>query len=608
MANEAYDAAQVYLSNMLTYGTNYLGQLSAINYSAPTLSVTWSSLAPPTLPDVVPDGYLAALPDIAVNMPTDTPAALTIDAPAYSIDDFTDVMDTMTFGVAPTVSYGAAPTIPSAGAVTVPDAPLISLPAEPTFLSLNTVTFAGIDLHADWLVKLDNIPTLALVEPTPYSYSPNPEYTSALMADLKATLLSRMAGGTGLDPAVEQAIWDRARSRETNTALANEAEVMRQSEAFGFALPAGVLAAQLREAQQNYYDKLSDLSREVSIKQADLEQKNLEQTITVALQLEGQLIDYSFKMENLAFMAAKELADNSIQIYNAGVEGFKALLTGYQTYAAAYKTIIDSELAKVEVYKAQLQAEMTKAQINQALVEQYKASISASMSQVEIYKAQVGAAQTLVQLEQTKISAAGEQVRGYVAQINAETAKVEAYKAGVQAEATKVEVYKAKAQAFSAKVGAQAEKAKADLGRYTALLQAKTAEWDGYKARVQTETARIDALGRQSGVLLDGFKIEAAALTAKAETMTKVWETEIKQYEAGQNLILRQGEANNQAWLSTRQMSADAAKTGAQIFGQLTAAALGQVHTSISSGSSMNQSISYSYSGDVNGGVSPHTF
>lgn len=66
-----------------------------------------------------------------------------------------------------------------------------------------------------------------------------------------------MNGGTGLAPAVEQAIWDRARSRETQTALANQTEVMRTSEALGFPLPSGVLASQLRAAQEDYYNKLS---------------------------------------------------------------------------------------------------------------------------------------------------------------------------------------------------------------------------------------------------------------------------------------------------------------------------------------------------------------
>lgn len=87
------------------------------------------------------------------------------------------------------------------------------------------------------------------------------------------------------------------------------------------------------------------------------------------MQLEGQLIDYSFKLEQLTFETAKVTADNAVQVYNAQVEQFKALLSAYNTYATAYKTIMDAELSKVEVYKAELQAEQTKADVNQALVQ-----------------------------------------------------------------------------------------------------------------------------------------------------------------------------------------------------------------------------------------------
>ena len=73
---------------------------------------------------------------------------------------------------------------------------------------------------------------------------------------LRATLEARPAGGTGLDSTVETAIWDRARDRETKLALGNEAEIQRASEALGFSLPSGVIAAQLREAQRADHQRL----------------------------------------------------------------------------------------------------------------------------------------------------------------------------------------------------------------------------------------------------------------------------------------------------------------------------------------------------------------
>ncbi len=600
--DSTFSLAQNYASTAQAQLSTFLNALNTTIYQPPTLTVTWNSLAPPTL-DEMPDA--PALPVIAFQDPGDLPGELVLDAPSFTIDDFTEAPPTLTIPSAPTLSYGVAPTVPSIGAVTLPDAPVVTMPDAPTLLTLSTPTFAGVDLREDWLTRLETIPELELVEPTPYTYNRGPEYASALLGHLKTLLDARLNGGTGLPAAVEQALWDRARERETRTALANEAEVMRQREAAGFQLPSGVLAAQLRDAQKGYFDRLSELSRDISIKQADLEQQNLRETITAGIQLESQLITYSYQMEQLAFESAKAHADNAIAVHNAAVERFRALLQGYETYAQAYKTIIDGELAKVEVYKAQMQAEEVKANVNRALVESFKAQIEASLSSVEIYRAQVSAAQTLVQLEQAKIGAAGEQIRAYVAQVNAETAKIEAYKASVTAEQTKVEIYKTKAQAFSARVGAQAERARAEVSRYTALVQAKGGEWDGYRARVAAEGERVRALASQSNALLDGYRAAATATVAKSEVHTKVWETQIKQYEAGQNITLQTAKINNDALIATNNARVDASKVAAQVYSQLTASAYSMINASASISGSAGMSVSYSYSNDTSSTVPP---
>lgn len=604
LVTSSFAQANTYANDAKTALTGFTNALNGALYTPPTLALNWTSLSAPTVPTI---GTVPTMPTIAFTAPSGEPAELAEAAPTITIDDFVVVAPTPSFPVAPTLTFGDAPIIPSIGSVSVPTAPTITMPDVPTYLSLNTVTFGGIDVHADWLARLETIPELDLLSPTPYTYTPGSDYASSLLSGIKAVLTARLAGGSGLTPAVEQAIWDRARSRETQTALGNEAEIMRNSEAMGFQLPAGVLAVQLREAQQAYYDKLSTLSRDVAIKQAELEQENLKQTIAAGIDLEGKLIDYSYKLEELTFQTAKAYADNAIQVYNAGVEGYKALMSGYQTYAGAYKTIIDAELAKVEVYKAELSGEQTKAQINNTLVAQYKAQIEASMSQVEIYKAQVSGAQTLVQLEQAKIGAAGEQIRAFVAQINAETSKVEAYKAGVQAESAKVEVYRAQSQAYSAKAGAQAEKARVEISRYGVLVQAKALEWDGWKAKVAGETARIQALGTQSSVLVDGFKAGASATEAQAALNARTWESNIKQYEAGQQLAIQTAKVNGDFAIQTNNARLDAAKAGAQVYAQLTSSAYSMIHASAGVSAGGSTSVSYSYSNDTNATVSPLT-
>lgn len=602
--SNVFSQAQFLAQTAQTATNSYLSALNAALYDAPTIALDWHSVATPTLPTL---GAVPGMPTIDFEDQGPAPEPLAISEPIIDIDEFTSTEPTLVYPTAPTVTIGTAPTIPAVGAVSVPSAPTIASITPPTLLALSTVTTPTLDMRPDFLLQLETIPTLSLLAPTPYSYALGPEYASTLLSSLKTLINTRLAGGTGLPAAVEQAIWDRLRDRETQIAQANEDEVMRQGEALGYQLPPGALSAQLRTAQQAYYDKLSTASRDIGIKQAELEQTNLKDSIAAGMQLEGQLIDYSFKLEQLTFESAKQYAENAIQVHNAAVEQYKALLEGYQTYASIYKTIIDSQLALVEVYKAELQGEQVKAEINTALVQQYKAQIEASMAQVEIYRAQVGGAQALIEIERTKIQAAAESVKAYTATIGAEVAKVEAYKTTIQAESAKVENYRISASAYATKAGIQATKANAEISRYSALLQAKSAEWEGFKAKVGAEAERIRALGLQSSSQLDAYKAGAASITAQAEQQASVWRANIAQYEAGINATLQTAKINNEAYIMTNNARLDAAKTGAQIYAQLSASAYSMMNASASITGAGNMSVNYSYSNDTTAPVTSVT-
>lgn len=609
---QVFNQASAYATSNTNLLGSFLGRLNSAIYSPPKLTLKWESFAAPTL-DVLPG--IPALPSITFQTPAGQPAALTDTPPVLNFADVSEIGPAPSFSSisAPILDYGATPQIPSVRDVGLPTAPQIQLPSLPPMLSLSVVPFQQIDLREDWLDKLETIPQLEVVAPTGYSYARGAEYASGLLEQLKDSISRRMRGGTGLDPVVEQAIWDRSRDRETLTALANEREIMRQSEALGFALPSGVLAEQLRQSQINYYDKLSGLSRDIAIKQAELEQANLKDAIAQGMQLESTLIDYSYKLEQLAFEASKVAADNAVTTYNAEVTRFQALLDGYKTYASSYQTIIQGELSKVEVYKAQLSGEQTKADINKSLVESYKAQVDARMANVEIYKAQVGAAKTLVELEQTRVSAAGEQIRAYVAQVNAETSKIEAYKAQVEGQAAQAEVYRSKVGAFSAKVGAQAEQARVHLARYTALSQTKAAEWQAYGTRVTAESERIRALGMQSSSLLDSYRAAATAITAKAEMTSRMWESQIKQYDASANYSIQVQKINADNLIQSQNSRSDAAKVGAQVYAQLAASAYGMMNATAGvSGTSTDTStrsgtVAFNYSGTAAPDVTPIT-
>lgn len=567
--------------------SGFVDSLKKSIYAPPTIDVHWQTFAAPTIASIP---NMPSLPSADLGDFGNTPGGVSGSIDDVTIDDFTAVAPVIPDRALPDVNFGTVPLLPTVKDVAVPDAPAVTLPTVPTMLTLSTHTFGGINLHEDWLDKLDDIPELSVLAPTKLNYTRGAGYASALLDNLKATINARLNGASGLAPAIEQGIWDRARDRETQIALAREEEAKRAAEAMGFPLPTGALAGMLADSRREYADKLSSLSRDVAIKQAELAQENLRHAIDTAISLETQLMDQAYKLEQLVFEAAKATADNEIQAHNAALEQFKALLAGYQAYASAYETLIKAELNKVEVFKALLSAEELKSQINTALVQQYKAQIEGAMATVEIYKSQVGAAQTLVELEKAKVQTAGEQIRAFVALNNAEMSKVELFKAQLSADGMKLESYKTLAQAYSAKAGAQAEKARVSVARYQAQISAKGLEWDGWKAKVSAQVARVDAAAKQASVLVDGYKVATYATTAQAEMYARMWESNIKQYEASQNLTVQAAKINGDALMHTNDANMDAAKAGAQIMAQQVSSAFNAVATSasITGGASMS--------------------
>jgi hypothetical protein len=153
----------------------------------------------------------------------------------------------------------------------------------------------------------------------------------------------------------------------------------------------GRFAAQLRAAQQDTVNRISSLSRDISIKQADLEQANLEKTIAAGMELEGKLIDYSYNMERLAFETAKEVADNAIAVHNAGVEKYKRAARLLPRVPRGLPGAHRGRKAQARRVPGLLQAEQTKADVNRTLVEQFKAQIEARSRSFACSKAAAGA-------------------------------------------------------------------------------------------------------------------------------------------------------------------------------------------------------------------------
>lgn len=499
----------------------------------------------------------------------------------------------MVFGTAPTQGNDILPAAPGITTdYTYPTLDL-ALPLAPTLMSLSVIPFTGVDMPmVDYTV-----PTLTAVEPSLQTYVPGASYSSSLLTLVKNSLTDRIENGTGLPPAVENAIWDRGREREAR-AKQDAILSLERMESMGFAFPPGVYMDARLKIETESEATAAGLSREIMIKQAELALQGVTTAIASATQLEGQLIAYSNQSEQRLFESAKYATEAGISIYNAKVQAYGAYVDAYKVKVQVYEAQVRGELARVEAYKVQVSAEEAKAQINTALVQQYKVQADVALANVDVFKAEIAAIQSKAEIEKLKVEIYGEQVKGYTAKINAYTAGVEGYRASVQAEATKQDAFKSQVQAYTAQVEAGVKQIQAQIDAYRAKIEAKSSEYDGFKAAAAAATSRAQAIASSNQSLTDAYKGQVASVGSYNDAVTKQWQAAIDQAQGVVQIGVAAAKANGELYISTRSLALDGAKAGAQALAQLAAAAYSGISyaQSVSNSKSISESDSSSSS------------
>lgn len=568
------------------------------------------------------------------------------DAPALPADvSFALDVPGYNFPAAGTDAAPSAPAIPSASgdAPTAPTLPeytftagtdptrptdpgelaTITLPAEPTswtpptppaLLSVNIRPFDGVNDFGDWVEQLRAMPdALSLAAPTPYEPADQSRYASALLEELSAQIRGRLSGGTGLAPEIEAAIWDRARTREDATAQVNYDNILRAVEARGFALPTGAFHAQLREADRQRMAKTSELSRDIAIKQAELEQANVKHAIEQGISLEARLIEYSNNIEQRTFEAARFAAQNAIEIYNALVAQYRVTLERYTSFANVYRTLMEGERSRVEAYRAEVEGERSKVEVNKSLVEQQRAQIEVRNSEIELYKSQLQGVQTLLGVDKLKLEAFGERVKAYVAELNAETVRAEVFKALVSTNQVRADVYKSTVEAWAQRVNADATLARTRAEVYDAQVRGFTALTQRYATAVSAEAEKVRAAVSVAGLQVEIGKAQVEQTQAKAQLQTENYKALISLYESNKSLAVQKAKVLADNYFALKNLVAEASKVAAQVNAQLAASAYGtiQANASIQSSDAMSSShqiqYGYSYAGKMNAdyGVTP---
>ncbi|VUZ24091.1 Uncharacterised protein [uncultured Comamonas sp.] len=170
-------------------------------------------------------------------------------------------------------------------------------------------------------------------------------------------------GGTGIKPGVEAQIWERDRARLLREGARAEQDLVRQFAARGFPIPPGALHAGIARVQEDVRDKTAQLSRDVAIKQAEMEVENVRFAVQQAIGLYGVAMDaarnYMAALAGTAGTPAQLLpsvTDSQSRLISAASDYYRSRITAKELeLKAAMPNAEYQQQANVKNQDAQMQ-------------------------------------------------------------------------------------------------------------------------------------------------------------------------------------------------------------------------------------------------------------
>jgi len=550
-----------------------------------------SDMQPVEFPDISALRGLLDLADIVLD-PTTIPT-LEAQPPAVNIGDAPDDAIPDIPDDVPTITDKVLPTSPD---ITLPTEPVLEDIVLPAVPEIETLSFTG------------TLPVADLTPPEPMFVYNDVTYQSDLADAIKTKLYNDVVnGGTGLDPSVEQDIWDRALSRlniEENKAYQ---QVLNNWAAWNNDMPDGILSGSLQEVLAESGRNKLDLNRDVAYKQADLAQNNTQFAITSGLVDEKQLMDFTNQINNRAFEVAKARVQSVIDAFNIKVGAFNAQLEGYKASAQVFESRIRAELSKVEIYRAQMEGAKIHGDLQAQKVEIYTQRVRAIQTLIDLYTAQLEGVRTQLAVDESKVSVFRARLDAVIARINGVTAKYNLYQSTIAGEAAKVDLYGNQVSAFSSEVQAAKTAADINLNEMQALVEGNkdkmallASATNLYQADTQYEIGKEDVNAKVYTAQIGGYTAEVKRETDYLKNKVDSYRAQISEIAAEAELAIKEMDVNLRAATALQDINVEALKAAANIQAQKVASALTSVSASAQIGFSGNLSDAYSSSRTYN--------
>ena len=382
-------------------------------------------------------------------------------------------------------------TPPTLTDITVPGAPIVQIPefdAVRPDTSLQEPGNLEAQFRQDFRDQAGSMARVLEGELDAYMAKINPQFHSQ-MAAIEDRLSRYLAGGTGFTPAVENAIWNRAVDKIDGEFRRARDAAYDDAARRGFTLPTGALHSTLVQSRQAAADASARAAMDIAIKQAEIEQANLQFAVT-----------QSASLRQVALQATQSWAGNLVQINGQALEFAKGVLQ-----------------AAIELYEIRAKTVQIRVQLYQAEAEVYQHRLKAALAVYDAYQAHIEGLKAQVGVDAARVQAFQAQADGYAALANA-------YKAVIDGLATRAQIEKLKVDAFGAEVNA-----------FQAQVQAKTAEWQGFRAQLEGETIKLDAYGKEvqaHGQEVDAYQAQVQAQSIAIQAVSSANEAAARTYQA----------------------------------------------------------------------------
>lgn len=337
------------------------------------------------------------------------------------------------------------------------------------------------------------------------------EYSSTVLTEVQDKLVSILQSGLGIPTDVEEAIYNRAKSREDKNAAKALQEVTESWSARGFSIPGGELTARQDEIRQGSRDAANQLSREVLVQQYQTETENLRLAVTSGVQLENAMVGAHMQVMQRAFEKAVYSVEVSINLYNAEATLYNLKLEAYKVNQAGDRSALDAERLKLDGFRTKVEAYAQQVAAKRDEYQAWQSEMQGMLGVASLYEADLRAALTKNELklqpERWKVEQNAEKLKEFLGGVEKATAALQKESARVQTEAAS---YDANLRAFATRTDAENARVGADVASYRASLDFRRTEVD---TAVQQLRTSIDQVQQTAALELDGMKAAAASAT-----------------------------------------------------------------------------------------------